>query len=311
MQQHKADPVVNTASFPIPGLSDAKYRLWRKKKLERHTRLASECQVEIDNPYALTATEFGKIRQIVNNNNFVIYQYRPEQHGKIDGYRHICKRLGLIHAIPNPGAQSNNVTRIEVAGNCGDNSTRPRYIPYSSQALNWHTDGYYNHPENQVRSFVLHCQRRAGQGGENCLMDHEIAYLLLRDRKPEWANALCHPECFTIPANFQDGKLIRAEFRGAVFSTDPVTAQLYARYTGRRHHIQWQQNQATTDALAFLKSLFADGNPWSVRIRLEPGQGVICNNVLHNRSAFADGDATPGRCLHRIRFKDRINAALA
>ena len=55
------------------------------------------------------------------------------------------------------------------------------YIPYTNRPLNWHTDGYYNRPEEQVRGIVMHCAAESASGGENLFLDQEIAYILLRD----------------------------------------------------------------------------------------------------------------------------------
>ena len=63
--------------------------------------------------------------------------------------------------------------------------------------MNWHTDGYYNALEQPVKSFILHCYQQAPVGGENQLLDPEIAYLRLRERNPEFVRALMHPEAMT------------------------------------------------------------------------------------------------------------------
>jgi alpha-ketoglutarate-dependent taurine dioxygenase len=41
------------------------------------------------------------------------------------------------------------------------------------------------------------------------------------------------------------------------------------------------------------------------RLKLQPGMGLLCNNVLHTRDGFFD---TPGhrRLLYRARYHDRI-----
>jgi len=40
---------------------------------------------------------------------------------------------------------------------------------------------------------------------------------------------------------------------------------------------------------------------------LRAGQGIICNNVLHSRSAFTDAaDSGQVRLLYRARYHDRI-----
>ena len=42
---------------------------------------------------------------------------------------------------------------------------------------------------------------------------------------------------------------------------------------------------------------------------MEAGQGVICNNVLHDRTGFSPSeDSGRGRLLFRIHYADRIDA---
>ena len=44
-----------------------------------------------------------------------------------------------------------------------------------------------------------------------------------------------------------------------------------------------------------------------VALKLNRGQGIICNNVLHSRSEFYDADnRSAKRCLHRIRYGGRV-----
>ncbi len=51
---------------------------------------------------------------------------------------------------------------------------------------------------------VLHCVTSAASGGANALLDHEIAYLLLRDADPAFVAALMQPDAMTIPARRDD-----------------------------------------------------------------------------------------------------------
>ena len=60
------------------------------------------------------------------------------------------------------------------------------------------------------------------------------------------------------------------------------------------------------EALACLESLLTEDNPFVIRHRLEAGQGLLCNNVLHRRSGFRDGDGRAGRTFYRARFYERI-----
>ena len=60
--------------------------------------------------------------------------------------------------------------------------------------------------------------------------------------------------------------------------------------------------------MAALERLLADdASPWVFRGRLEPGMGLVCNNVLHDRTAFADSEAHK-RLLYRARYFDRVTA---
>ena len=181
------------------------------------------------------------------------------------------------------------------------------YIPYSNRRLLWHTDGYYNPPERQVRAFVLHCVQPAASGGENGLLDPEIAYLLLRDTDPGHVHALMAPDAMTIPANTEEGGEMRAAQSGPVFSVDPATGSLHMRYTARKRSIVWKDNAATQAAVAALEGLLAGDLDQVFRYRLAAGEGLLCNNVLHNRTEFADDvDKGRTRLIYRARYYDRI-----
>jgi hypothetical protein len=66
-------------------------------------------------------------------------------------------------------------------------------------------------------------------------------------------------------------------------------------------------------AREFLKSVLKDPGEHLFQWRLTPGQGLICNNVLHRRTGFSDppvvegGGGKDGRLIYRARFLDRIS----
>ncbi len=193
------------------------------------------------------------------------------------------------------------VSEIRTAGE----GRRAAYIPYSDKPLSWHTDGYYNEPDRQVRGVLLHCARAAASGGETALLDPEIAYIRLRDENPDFIAALTQPDVLTIPANREAGKAIRPAQAGPVFSL--LGGCLHMRYTARKRYAEWKDDPATTQARAFLTALLEGDEAFIVRHRFEPGEGLICNNVLHNRSAFSESrDPDRGRLLYRARFLDRV-----
>ena len=190
-------------------------------------------------------------------------------------------------------------------GGTAEDGLRQAYIPYTDRAIKWHTDGYYNPSDRQVRSFVLHCVHSAAQGGGNRLMDHEIAYLMLRDENPDFIRALSAPDAMTIPERTDEYGVARAAQTGPVFSIDPANGRLHMRYTARTRSIVWKQDAATLAAVASLEKLLASELPHIHRTQMEPGMGLLCNNVLHDRAAFKDDQDNP-RLLYRARYHERI-----
>jgi len=59
-----------------------------------------------------------------------------------------------------------------------------------------------------------------------------------------------------------------------------------------------------------LNRILAGDSPYVFRHRLAGGQGIVCNNVLHSRSAFSD-DSKSGlsRLVYRARYADRVGIA--
>ena len=81
------------------------------------------------------------------------------------------------------------------------------------------------------------------------------------------------------------------------------------RYSARKRNIRWRDDDVTRAARDFLSELLNAEDGPVFRYRLQPGEGLISNNVLHNRTAFSDG-AGQQRLLYRARFIDRIKASV-
>ena len=77
------------------------------------------------------------------------------------------------------------------------------------------------------------------------------------------------------------------------------------RYSARKRNIQWRDDEITRAARDFLSEILNDENSPVFHYRLQPGEGLISNNVLHNRTGFNNG-AGQKRLLYRARFFDRI-----
>lgn len=278
---------------------DSAYQHWREHKLAQTPTELAALIVEIRDPRQLTAAERTALLDRCRRTNMAIYIGTTGDDPDKAIPRMLGAQLGLHRLDHNAGADDDAITSLTV-----QTDARHRdYIPYSNRAISWHTDGYYNRPERQIHGLLLHCVQPAAEGGQNDLLDHEIAYILLRDQNPEFIRALMHPECMTIPANHVDGEEVRPDQTGAVF-TVRADGRLHMRYTNRARNIRWRDDAVTREAVAALKSLLETGAPWMMSGRLEAGWGLISNNVLHTRSGFTDG-AVP-RLLYRARYYDRL-----
>ena len=278
------------------------------QKVSAYPPNPDETIVTVDNPITLSKVERSAILNHIAERNYVVYQYDEGDPSLQSGYQHICHQLGLVNAVTNPASDEQGVTAIEAVEENSYNASR--YIPFSTKALNWHTDGYYNEADQTIRAFVLHCRQSALSGGITSLIDHELIFALLYQQNPDWIEALAQNDVLTVPPNIHNGRTLRTEFTGAVFQCDPVTGRLVMRYTERKRNIKWRDDVLVAEALDAIQALLRSHSHWVTRIKLEPGQGIIANNVLHSRSAFCnpDGSATKGRKLERIRFSDQVNA---
>jgi alpha-ketoglutarate-dependent taurine dioxygenase len=277
------------------------YKRWRERKLAAYPHRAEDLVVEVRDPRNLSDSELDKLRQVCAVANMAVYSSRLAAPEDKDVVRRVAERLGLERLQANPFADEDGISSLETA----PEKAARGYIPYSNRRLLWHTDGYYNPPSSRIRAFILHCVRAAASGGENRLLDHEIAYLLLRDADPEHVRALSASDAMTIPANEEDPSSRRAVQTGPVFSFD--AGALHMRYTARTRSIEWRADAATLAAVQRLRELLDSDSPHVFRVRLAPGQGLVCNNVLHDRSAFTDAPGA-GRLVYRARYCDRIGA---
>ena len=291
----------NAVEHPFALDRSPAYQRWREEKLARYPRRAEDLIVEVRDPRHLSRSEVEEIQRVCGAANMVVYASPLAGVADKDIPRRLGARLGLARLVTNPLADEDGISALEAAP---EKSARG-YIPYSNQRLLWHTDGYYNAPDRRIRAFILHCVRPAATGGENRLLDHEIAYILLRDADPEYVKALSVPDAMTIPANATEGAELRHAQTGPVFSTD--AGALHMRYTARTRSIEWRPDGTTRAAVQLLNRILDADSPYVFALRLAGGQGLVCNNVLHSRSAFTD-DPAPGRgrLVYRARYSDRI-----
>ena len=295
---------VVTAQGDSPFLLSNKqaYAAWRQEKLDNYPRYADDVLVSIANPLALSQHEHRGIMQCLRKTNMVLYRVTSQQATDKDMLRQLGRQFGLEQLDCNICADEDSITSLRVV----EDGRHKGYIPYTNRPLSWHTDGYYNTLDKQIRAILMHCDTSAVEGGANMYLDHEILYIHLRDANPDYISALQRPSVMTIPANLEEGEEVRAEQTGPVFSLDS-RGNLHMRYSARTRNIVWYDDAVTAAAVAMIQTLLNSDLPYIFRYRLEANQGIISNNVLHNRTAFVDGATQQTkRLLYRARYFDRV-----
>lgn len=293
------------ANSPFSLTNNQEYQNWRRSKLEHYRPDPAELLVEVNDINQLTVPEIEHLTRVCAKYNSVIYRCQSSEVTK-ESIRRLGQQLGLQQLDENICADEEGISGIKVMP---DGTRQEGYIPYTDKPINWHTDGYYNTPDRTIRAMILHCMCDAASGGENTLFDHEVLYILMRDRDPLLVQALMMNDAMSIPANYENGVLIRDRISGPVFSLDKNSGNLHMRYTARQRSIEWKQTEQVTAAVEFIRDLLKSSNQYMMKYRLQPGEGIISNNVLHNRCAFTD-DAENGkqRLLYRARYLDRVKS---
>jgi len=292
--------IAATCADPFDLADDAAYQTWRARKLAKVPASSDELIVEVADPLRLTTAERAAIIERCEHANMAVYATAPRPDHGSDVPRAIGAQLGLRTLDLNYLADDDGITPLAAT----ESGPRSGYIPYTNRAIRWHTDGYYNPPERRIRAMILHCVQRAETGGENRVLDHELAYIALRDADPTFVAALMQDDVMTIPARSEEGDIARGDQSGPVFSV--VDGRLHMRYTARTRSIEWKDNAVVHAATARLLQVL-DHNPGVLRLRLKSGMGLVCNNVLHDRAAFTDSDAHR-RLVLRARYYERVQA---
>lgn len=292
----------NVPGNPFDLHDDRAYQAWRERKLAQAPRSLDALVVEVADPRRLTDSEHARLLSRCRVANMAIYVSRIGDVEGTDIPRACGRRFGLTRLDHNRGAEADAVTALTVQSD----ALHQPYIPYTDRPIHWHTDGYYNRLDLQDYALLLHCVRPAPRGGENALMDHEMAYLLMRDANPEHVRALMDEEAMLIPKHVVDGVELRPDRVGPVFM---VTAdgRLHMRYTMRKRNVVWKDDPRVAAAVGWLEALLRSDSPYIYRATLQSGWGLISNNVLHDRAGFEDGPTPDGkRLLYRARYHDRI-----
>lgn len=293
----RADTPVN----PFDLDDNETYARWRDRKLATYPEDTADLIVEVGDPRSLTAVERQALADRCRKTNMAIYAGRTGTDPDPEIPLAMGRAFGLEEISENWLGEETGLTALKVA----QEGVRKRYIPYTTKAINWHTDGYYNGADRQIRALLMHAVQNAESGGENRLMDHEMAFLMLREKDPSYIRALMAADAMTIPARLDEqGEVERKEESGPVFSVND-RGELHMRYTIRVRHVQWRDDPVTQAALGALREILNEPCNYHHRVLLEPGMGLVSNNVLHDRSAFVENEAHP-RHYYRARYASRL-----
>ncbi len=284
--------------------NDDLYQRWRANKLENYPTQLADIVVELKDSKKMTDAEHTAILDRCKHSNMAIYAGNTGDDPDREIPHYIGQRFGLSNLNHNWLGDKDGLTSLTVAE--AEDKKRKNYIPYSNRPIKWHTDGYYNTSDKQIHAVLLHCVEPAIEGGENALLDHEIAYILLRDQNPDYIRLLMQDDVMIIPPRLNEAdEIVRKEEAGPIFSVNPKTGNLHMRYTIRTYNVIWKQDAETQAALTALTEILYSDSPFILHGKLESGMGLICNNVLHDRTGFSDSDEQH-RLLYRARYFDRM-----
>ena len=277
---------------------------WCDARREAYAAGGAGKWIEIEDPRRLRRAERDAIAMQCARYNLALYRF-VRRKSDPDALSAFANEMGLEHRDLTLGADRRGIASVQVA-------TRPRgpeMIPFTSRALNWHTDGYYNAPDRTVRAVAMHCAEPAAEGGETGLLDPDLVYAAMHEQDPVLVEALAHPCAMTIPEHAVDGTPVRPARAGPVFrfldAPAHLNSRLTMRYTMRTRSIRWRPDAVTASAVAALEATIASLSAHQLQRRFEAGEGVVCNNVLHRRAAFVDGGVARRRLL-RIRSFDPV-----
>ena len=289
------------------------YATWREAKLRDYPTQASDLIVPVTNPSQLTQSEYDALWRLISKTNMAIYATAAGEAEEKAIPRDIAAQFGLAHLDANWLSDEDGISSLtprdedtsssEERKSGTDPGKRGDYIPYTHHRIRWHTDGYYNPPERRIYAMGLHCVRQADEGGENDLYDHELAYMALRDINPDHIRALMAKDAMTIPARVDEMGEARGDEVGPALLVDD--GQLHLRYTARTKSIRWKEDAATQAALAALEAILASRPFGMFTLKMAPGMGLLCNNVLHTRGGFTDRPEHR-RLLYRARYHDHL-----
>ena len=268
----------------------AEFLRWAEEKERNIPHNIDGIIVNIHDINNVKISEIAKIKETINKCNSCIYSSKIA----------LKSNTNLLKFVESVGMRTydrNNIESNEISTITPLESNKINYIPYTNKSLNWHTDGYYD--KKSIFSWLLHCVHPATHGGENYLLDHELAlreYVLRYDD----VNNLMSEDALTIPESKDTS---RSEISTYIFSIKNQYKKLHMRFSMRKDNIGTSPKAG--DAVTKLKEIIEnDCAKYSLTYKLQKNEGIITNNILHGRKAFKDDKVK--RKLLRIRSYERL-----
>ena len=263
---------------------------WAEEKEKNIPRNINGILVNIHDINNVKTSEITKIKETINKYNSCIYSSKIALKSNTD-------LLKFVELVGMRTYDCNNIESSKITTITPLENNKINYIPYTDKSLNWHTDGYYD--KKSIFSWLLHCVNPATQGGENYLLDHELAlreYVFSNDDIDD----LMAGDALTIPESKDTS---RSEISTYVFSFKNQYKKLHMRFSMRKDNIGTSP-KASVAVTKLKKIIENDCAKYSLTYKLQKNEGIITNNILHGRKAFKD-DMVKRRLL-RIRSYERL-----
>lgn len=163
------------------------YKKWRDEKLAAYPTRVGDLVVELGDMTALTDSEKGKIRELVERANMCIYTAGAADLSS-DSLLALGRQLGV--------SNTDKARRHSNSDELTNSGILNHAIPFTTRHVRWHTDATYYGSDKTVQALFLLCKRPAVEGGNNKVLDNEILYILLRDKDPDALRVLMNKNCF-------------------------------------------------------------------------------------------------------------------
>ena len=268
----------------------AEFLRWAEEKEKNIPQNTDGISVNIHDINNVKISEIAKIKETIYKYNSCIYSSKV-------ALKNNTNLLKFVESVGMRTYDCNNIESNEISTITPLQNNKINYIPYTDKSLNWHTDGYYD--KKSIFSWLLHCVNPATQGGENYLLDHELAlreYVLRNDD----INNLMAEDALTIPESKDTS---RSEISTYIFSFKNQYKRLHMRFSMRKDNIG--TSAKASPAIIKLREIIEDDcAKYSLTYKLQKNEGIITNNILHGRKAFKDDKVK--RKLLRIRSYERL-----